>query len=286
MNYLIKWQFTKKNPLPFKTQAEIINSNLIPLSEDKSFQEKKFSFYITKVYLTNARLGVFAEKENFEEIKNIVGKYTKELIINPRDPTNEGFKNNDWDGTLREFPFPDDCTKNFYIKYLQDITLIGLGLHKKDLTLAVPVAIDTAYKTMRIMAYETENESLRVPIIDTRFYDDNKKLLNNYFAENSESYKKKKQEEINDFWSNCGFYFKSGSTWGPHFYYDIVLGLDPFNFIYPNRYGFPIHLPPCKTFLNFIINVLRGYNLNTNLPSGINCSQEIVYLINQALTHN
>lgn len=85
MNFLIKWQFTKGNPAQFKTQVEIINSHLIPLVEDKSFQGKKLSFYITKQELTDVRLAVFVKEENLDALKNIVQQYTSLLKSNPRN---------------------------------------------------------------------------------------------------------------------------------------------------------------------------------------------------------
>jgi hypothetical protein len=71
MNFLVKWQFTKESPVCFKTQAEIINFSLVPLVEDKSFQDKKLSFYITKQDYTDVRLAVFVSERNWQALKDI-----------------------------------------------------------------------------------------------------------------------------------------------------------------------------------------------------------------------
>lgn len=123
MSFLIKWQFTKENPVRFKTQAEIISSHLVSLVEDESFQDKILSFYITKQELTDVRLAVFVKGEKLEMLKNIVQKHTSSLKSNPR--------NNDWDGNPVKDPYLSDCEGSFHKEYLQDITWIGVGLHKK-----------------------------------------------------------------------------------------------------------------------------------------------------------
>lgn len=270
MNYLIKWQFTKENPIPFKTQAEIVNSNLAPLSEDRFFQSKKFSFYITKVYLTNVRLAVFVEEKNLEELKKVILKYTKSLKLNPVD-LEKPDENNSWDGCPEETPFTfskgsSDCEEIFHTEYLEDITWIGIGLHKKDLTLAIPIVVRTAYETMRSGLPKS------------------REILDQDFRETSEQYKKKNRDELNKFWSECGFYYKSGITWGPHFFYDIVLGIDPYNFTNPNTFKLPSELSPQEIFLKVTLTILRDHNIDTELPNDLQSSEEaIIFLINKAL---
>ncbi len=211
MNYLIKWQFTKNNPIEFKTQEEIIKSCLIPLVEARLFLDIKFSFYITRVYYTEARLAVFVEEKNLDELKNYIKKYTESLILNPKDQD----ISNDWDGTPVETKFtflPDTKDKEeiFYTKYLEDITWIGIELHKKDLKLAIRDVKELANKV-------NSNRS------------NQRELFNPYFYKFSEKYRNKTVEEIDRFWGDCGFNFNSSGTCGSHFFYNIVLGLDPFN---------------------------------------------------------
>ncbi len=266
MNYVIKYAFTKENPIPFKTQAEIVNSSLIPLTEDKSFLEKKISFYIRKENLTGVTLSVYVEEEDKKDMQNIVKKYTESLKPNPHD---------DWTGEPTKTDFfsktPFSCDENFY-KYLEDIAWIGIGLHKKDLTLAVPFAVEKAYETMRI------------PITDQRFYEENKRLFSQHFYEASEQYKKKTEDEVNKFWGKCGFSNYKGTRWGPHFYYDVVLGLDPFNFTNPTRFNLPSNLSPCETFLKFIVSILQRHNIDLSIPPNVKtCPEAIAHLINKAL---
>lgn len=211
MNYLIKWQFTKENSIPFKTQAEILNSNLIPLVEDGYFQKKKFSFYITKVYYTNVRLAVFVTEENLTEIQSIVKKYTGGLIINAVDEENK--VPDDWNGIPQKTSFnfnknPSDIEETFYTRYLEDITNIGLDFHKKSLTKAVSIVVKTRFETK--------------PFGEL----DPKEVINRYFSDNSEYYRKMSKQDLNIFWSNSGFYFSSSGTRGDHFFYNIILGED------------------------------------------------------------
>lgn len=211
MNYLIKWQFTKENYVPFKTQVDIIRENFIPLTENKFFQEKKFSFYITRVYLTNVRIAAFVSGENLKDIQNIINEHTKSLKLNPIDLDNN--EKNDWNGESKESEFsfseePSDCTEIFYTKYLEDITQIGLDLHKQNLSDAIRFAV-------------------RVKLETTPFGNlDARERLHNYFQNINEQYLKKNQYKLDRFWNECGFNYRDGGTFGGHFYYNIVLGKD------------------------------------------------------------
>lgn len=55
--------------------------------------------------------------------------------------------------------------------------------------------------------------------------------LNSQFSGASKEYRKKNSKELDKFWGDCGWNFKittpGSETDGPHFYYNLVLGLDP-----------------------------------------------------------
>ena len=125
MNYVIRYAFTKENSTPYKTQAEIISSSLIPLVGDRSFLEKKTSFYIRRENLTGVTLSVYVEEKNLKEIQGLVGQYTGLLKPNPHD---------EWMGKPEETNFfsktPFSCQERLY-RYFEDIAWIGIGLHKR-----------------------------------------------------------------------------------------------------------------------------------------------------------
>ncbi len=217
---LIKYQFAKENPVPYKTQIEIINSSLIPLVEDKSFQEKKYSFYMTRIWEKDVRLGVFAEEENVNELRNIVSKYTSLLKLNPVDPENPA-ENNSWDGRTEGAPFTfsedsPNCDEIFYIKYLEDIARIGIDLHRKNLVNVIRFSVRAKFETL---PYGELNP---------------RDFFHDYFKENSVHYCKKSQSDLDEFWGECGFGYQKGGTVGSHFYYNIILGRDFGLRIYPS----------------------------------------------------
>lgn len=259
MNYFIKWQFTKENAIPFKTQVEIVKDNLIPLSEDKIFQEKKFSFYITKVYLTNVRLGVLVEEKNLKELQTVVSKCTNSLKLNPVDPE-KPTENNGWDGSPQKTDFTlskncSDKTEIFYTKYLEGITRIGIDIHKNDLHQAISKATEVAFAIKPI--------GNLIP----------RETLDDYFRKISKFYRNKKSDELDVFWGDCGFSYFQGSTEGAHFYYNIVIGIDPrgqsssFNALFG------------------LINSLKNFNINQiKIPLGdAKCSEIMSFIVNDIL---
>ncbi len=256
MNYFPKWQFTKENAVPFKTQIEIIREFLLPLTEDKIFQEKKFSFYITKVYLTYVRLGVLVEEKNLKELQRVVSKYTHSLKLNPIDPEKPG-ENNGWDGTAKktDFSFSKGCpdiTEIFYTKYLESITHIGLDLHKNDLYPAIAKAIEVSFQIKPV--------GNLIP----------REVLDSYFREQSEFYKNMKADELDIFWGNCGFDYRQGSTEGAHFYYNNIIGIDP------RGSGSPLNV------LFSLVSILANNKITQfKIPrDNVKCSEAIAYIIN------
>lgn len=256
MHYFPKWQFTKEKAIPFKTQIEIIREFLIPLTEDKVFQENKFSFYITKVYLTDVRLGVLVEEKKMKELQKVVSKYTNLLKLNPIDPEKPK-ENNGWDGIAQEtnFTFSKDCsnaTEIFYTKYLESITCIGLDLHKNDLCLAIGRAIEAAFQIKPV--------GVLIP----------RETLDSYFRETSKSYRNKNTAELDLFWGDYGFDYHQGTTEGAHFYYNLVVGLDP------RGQGSSVNT------LFSVINELKKYNITQlKIPLGNpKCSDVIASIIN------
>ena len=249
MDYLIKWQFTKENSVPFKTQAEIIISVLTPLVEDKSFLTKASNLYISKQNFTDVRFHTFCRDEYVSDVQKIVKGYTRQL---KRTNLSE------CDGQPKETKFTFsknslDCEENFY-KYLGDITWIGIGLHKKDLPLAVPIAVKARYETK--------------PLGEL----DPREVLERHFSEASEQYREKNKEEFDKFWSNCGFFYDDGKgTRGDHFYYNIVLGIEP------------LSLLPCQRLLEGIMNLFQSHNIEINFPGSLQCWEAIAFLINKAL---
>jgi len=262
MNYFFKWQFTKENPTPFKTQVEVIKDNLIPLSEDKIFQEKKFSFYITKVYLTNVRLGVLVEEKNLKELQDIVSKYTNSLKLNSIDPE-KPMENNGWDGSPQKtnFTFSKKCSDNteiFYTNYLESITRIGIDLHKNDLHQAISKATEFAF-TIKPIGNLIPRET-----------------LDGYFREVSEFYRNRKGDDLDIFWGDCGFGYLQGTTEGAHFYYNIVIGIDPRG----QSSSFNVLLGLISSLKNFNIDQLK-------IPLGdAKCSEIISFIINTILKTN
>jgi len=253
MNYFPKWQFTKENAVPFKSQIEIIRDHLIPLTEDKIFQEKKFSFYMTKVYLTDVRLGVLVEEKNLKELQKIVSEYTNFLKLNSIDPEKPR-ENNGWDGSSQktDFTFSKNCSdinEIFYTNYLESITRIGIDLHKNSLQGAVSKAMEFAFK-IKPMGNLVSRET-----------------LDSYFRETSEFYRKKKAEELDIFWGNAGFDYKQGTTEGAHFYYNIVMGIDP-----------------RPSSLNALFGLLNSLGGETRVPGGDpKCSEIIAFIINNKM---
>lgn len=247
MNYVIKYAFTKENPVPFKTQVEIINSHLVPLIEDEFFQEKKISFYITKIGLVNVRLAIYIDEKNQKEMQNIVLKYTNSLKLNTND---------EWNKESGETEFlsktPPTCQETFY-RYLEDITMIGIDLHKKDLCSAVSYAAKVALEIKPIGSL--------IP----------REILDVYFKENSGWYKNKKDNELDIFWGDCGFGYLQGTTEGGHFYYNIVMGLDP-----------------RPSSLNVLLNLIGSIKGGVKIPAkgDQKCSEIIAFVINNILKIN
>ena len=224
MNYLVKWQFTKNNSVHCKTQVEIIRENIIPLSEDPIFLANKFSFYSTKVYLTDVRIAVFVEESKLNAIQGVIARHTNGLILHSYDMTEGGdLVANDWDGSpqITTFTFSSkttDVSEIFYIKYLEDITRIGIDIHRSDISPAVTFA-------MR-MAAELQPIGSSVP----------RQSLDTYFRDTSSWYRSKNNQELESFWGDNGFAYRQGSTEGAHFYYNIVVGIDPRGRYQPSQF--------------------------------------------------
>lgn len=214
MVYSIKWQWTKENPTIFETQLDIINSNLMPLLEDETFRENALSFYITRVFFTNVRLNVHAEEENIQELQDTVTGYIEQLLLNPHELDNDtrGWRDEDngWNGERSESPLSlSGCDRDFHLNYLNDITLIGLDLHRNDTTSAVQKAAEVSCNITPI------------GILNPR------ETLDPHFRERSLTYQQKRNSALDDFWGSCGFGYRQGSTEGAHFYYNMVMGIDP-----------------------------------------------------------
>lgn len=195
----------------FKTQVEIIRDNFIPLVANDFFQAKKYSFYITRVYYTDARIAVFARQENINDLVDIVKQYTKSINLNPFDKSNNVADS--WDGKprLSLFKFERssaDTEEVFYTNYLEDITRIGLDLHIYNLKEAIKFAVNARFKTR--------------PFGEL----DPRKFIGDYLAVRSQHYANMTNEELDRFWGNAGFEFSSSGTVGSHFFYNIILGKD------------------------------------------------------------
>jgi hypothetical protein len=216
MNYLVKWQFTQEKPSPYRTQTEIIRTKFTPLLEDKSFQDKRYSFYVTRMWGQDVRLAVFVKEENLQDVLKIVKSYTKELILHPFDFDERmgvwTSQKHDWDGepretkyTFTENPIPGEY---FHTKFLEDIAWIGVGLQKMDLTEVIQFSVRARFETK--------------PYGDS----DPKEFFHDYFSRVSERYCSKNNSEIDKFWGENGYYYTGSSAPGPHFYYNIALGSD------------------------------------------------------------
>ena len=88
MDYFICWQFTKRNPLTFTSQEEIIISTLIPLVRSEAFKAKVTNFYITRISFTTVRLQIFTTDEHLEGIQRIIESSTSSLLLSEKDGPN------------------------------------------------------------------------------------------------------------------------------------------------------------------------------------------------------
>ncbi len=200
-DYFIRWQFTKENPIPFKTQEEIILSFLIPLVEKKYFLEKANSFYITKINYTTVRLQVFVNHKFLASLQKIVESATTFLVVkNEEEPVRGNIISKGYAPLNREMDFRE---------YLEDITCIGLDLHKNDLVSAKNFAVKSKFESKPIGNLHP------------------KKILNDHFHKFSKHYRllEKGTVKINNFWNRFCESYSNSTSWD-HFYYNIVLGLD------------------------------------------------------------
>lgn len=250
MNYLVRYQFAPKNPAPFKSQADIITSNLAPLVEEKSFQRGKSNFYITKVNYTNVRLVVFTTHEYLNDIKRVVEFYTASLIL-----PNDNWGGNEIEGGTAgsQAYYESHAEELDFRNYLENITKIGLDLHKEDLALAVPFALQARFEAQPIKPLHPQV------------------ILESHFRELSEHYRslEANPDELNRFWKHfCYRYRRTATPWN-HFYCNIVLGIDAFS---------------CHQLLNRVMyDLKKDFNITTKLPTGISCRRQLVLLINDLL---
>ena len=218
MDYLIRWQFTQELSVPFKTQVEIIKSNLIGLVKDEAFQYKKSNFYITKFNKTDVRLAVFTTKEeNLDALHDIVGSYTKTLKKLNRDG---------WDGRIVKGEearagsstyYESDAMELDFRKYLENITLIGLNLHQLDnFNIAKNFAVEIMYEVPPLGVLEPQASQ---------------ELIGSHFQKYSEYYRllKSDAEKTSSFWKNFSYHYFRNPIPTPwrHFYYNIILGIEP-----------------------------------------------------------
>lgn len=218
MDYLIRWRFTKKPSVPYKTQVDIIKSNLSGLVEDVDFQNRKSNFYITKHNKTDVRLAVFAVKEeNIGVLKDIVGSHTKKLIK---------LKGDGWDGRVVKGEEATAGSSTYYEsnkmepdfrEYLENITLTGLDLHQlDDFDTAKNFAVDIMYKIPPLGVLKTKRAET---------------LMKEYFQKYSRYYYllESNFKRDNAFWKNFSYHYsrKPVATPWRHFYYNIILGIEP-----------------------------------------------------------
>lgn len=218
MDYLILWRFTQKPSTSFKTQVALIKSSLIGLVKDKGFQNKKTNFYITKVNKTDVRLAVFTKEEkSLDVLKDKVNSYTKTLIKLGGD---------EWDGRAVKVEkaragstiyYESDTMELDFRKYLENITLIGLDLHQlDDFNIARNFAVEIMYKIPPLGVLETKRAQT---------------LMEEHFQKHSKYYRSLKNdvEKANVFWKNFSYHYfrKPIATPWRHFYYNIILGLEP-----------------------------------------------------------
>jgi len=218
MDYLIRWRFTQKPSTPFKTQIALIKSSLIGLVKDEGLQNKKTNFYITKVKKTDVRLAVFTtEEEDLNVLKEKVSSYTKTLIKLGVD---------EWDGRAvkgeearvgSSIYYKSDKMELDFRKYLENITLIGLDLHQlDDFNIARNFAVEIMYKIPPLGVLEPKRAQT---------------LMKEHFQKHSKYYRslKKDVEKANVFWKNFSYHYyrKPIATAWRHFYYNIILGVEP-----------------------------------------------------------
>lgn len=200
-DYFIRWQFTKENPIHFKSQEEIILSFLMPLVEKKEFLEEVTNFYITKIGLITVRLQVFVNHDFLEPLQKIVESATASLIVKDKEGPTQGL-------VISKGYAPSNREMDFR-EYLEDITRIGLDLHKNDLLSAKKFALKSRF--------ESKPRGALHP----------REVLKDHFHKLSKYYclLEKDSVKFNTFWDRFCEKHPNSTPWD-HFYYNIVLGLD------------------------------------------------------------
>jgi len=201
MDYFIRWQITKQEAVKFKTQEDVILYFLIPLVEKKEFFEKVTNFYITKINYTTVRLQVFVNHNFLESLQEIVESAISSLFVVDKEGPTQGL-------IVYEDYAPSDREMDFR-EYLEDITRIGLDLHKSDLISAKNFAVKSRF--------------ISKPIGNLHPKD----VLGEHFHGFSKYYRllEKDSLKINNFWDRFCENYPECTPWD-HFYYNIILGLD------------------------------------------------------------
>lgn len=202
MDHFVCWRFTKKDPLNFTSQEEIIVSTLVPLVRSEAFQAKVTNFYITRINFTTVRLQIFTTDEHLEDVQRIIESSTSSLLLceksgpkqNPRIVGGYG-------PAERETDFRE---------YLEDITKIGLDLILGDLILAKRFAVSARFEGQP-----------RGPLHP-------REILGEHFHDSSEYYRSQERDtnKLSEFWDRFCLRYANRTPWD-HFYYNIVLGKDP-----------------------------------------------------------
>lgn len=201
MDYFVCWQFTKRNPLPYTSQEEIIVSTLIPLVRSETFQAKVTNFYITRIYSTTARLQIFTTDEHLEGIQRIIESSTSSLLLREKNGPNP-------DPEIVSGYGPSEFEIDFR-EYLEDITRIGLELLLGDSILAKQFAVSARF--------ESQPRGTLHP----------QEILGEHLHDSSEYYRSLERDtnRLTEFWDRFRLHYVNHTPWD-HFYYNIVLGAD------------------------------------------------------------
>ena len=201
MDYFVCWRVTKRNPLLFTSQEEIVVSTLIPLVRSEAFQAKVTNFYITRIGRTTVRLQIFTTDEHLEDIQRIIESSTSSLLLCEKNGPNPDPKIvSGYGPPEREIDFRE---------YLEDITKIGVDLLLRDLILAKRFAVSARF--------EGQPRGTLHP----------QEILGEHLHGSSEYYRslERDTDKLSKFWDRFCLRYANRTPWD-HFYYNIVLGAD------------------------------------------------------------
>jgi len=203
MDYFIRWQVTEKLPQSFLSQDKIVKEVIAPILNDGFFKGIVNNYYITKANYTDVRLQVFVVVEkNLKTLDAYLKHKLSNLSLTSKD------------GPCQQpvvFPYygPLDKEQDFR-EYLQNISDIAIDFHLGNL--------DEAKKTAVMCRFRTKPYGVLEP----------RHCLHMHFLQNSRHYGQLIENNMVDrFWESFAISYSRLTTPWDHFYYNIILGLDP-----------------------------------------------------------